>query len=560
MANEDSTIEFEQVGIGDVLKRYRLRVPPNQRDYAWDKSQVENLLEDVTLAITTDEPQHFLGSIVTIKATNHVLEVTDGQQRLATTALILSAMRTIVADKHSNLTKLIDGFLSSIDTKSLEERPNLTLNIADTNVFHSLIVSGVVGDGFVSNRPSHVLLKQAFELATVHLKKVISPLPDNEKWTAFQNWISYFQYKTKVILLTVSNGANAFRMFETLNDRGLKVSQSDLIKNYIFGQSDDQIEKAQQSWTSIRRALEALDDEDIIMNFIRHSLIVTNGFLQQKETYEKIQNTTRGPQSSIQLLSTWESLAGDYVALSNPESKNWAEYPSKIRDNIKVLNLFNIAPLKPILLAAAKKMSKKEASLTFEKVVAIGVRLIIASRTTTQSVEKPLGTVAQKVWDGSITDSKGVIAFLGASIPNDQQFKDAFERATVSKAQLARYYLRSLERVAKSEPDPWLIPNDDPSSITLEHVLPFKTELGWPGWSQDEVDAYVKRIGNMVLLTATANSTIRSIGFSDKKRHFLSSPYETTVMVGEKTTWLPDDVSQRQVVLADLALKAWPLR
>lgn len=561
MANEQSNaIEFDQIGIGDVLKRYRLRVPPNQRDYAWDKPQVENLLEDVTFAITTDEPQHFLGSIVTIKGKNNVLEVTDGQQRLATTALILAAMRTIVGTQHANLTKLIDGFLSSIETSSLEECPNLTLNTADSAVFHSLIVNGEVGEGFVETRDSHKLLKQAYEMAKTHLAKVIAPLPEKEKWSAFQGWINYFQYKTKVILLIVSSAANSFRMFETLNDRGLRVSQSDLIKNYIFGQSGDRIDAAQQYWSSIRSSLEALDDEDIMMNFIRHSLIVTNGFLQQKNIYEKIQATTRGQHTSIALLSTWESLASDYVALSNPESPVWSGYPNKIRDNIKVLNLFDIAPLKPLLLAAAKKMTKSDAALTFERVVAIGVRLIIASRTTTQSVEKPLGDVAMKVWNEEIKDSAGVVAALGSAIPNDQQFKDAFERATVSKAQFARYYLRSLERVAKDEPDPWLIPNDDPSTITLEHVLPQKPESNWPNWSEDEVKAYVKRIGNMVLLTAQANSNLKSGDFQTKKSILGASPYETTSMVSKQTDWLPAQVAERQAVLSGLALKAWPLR
>jgi len=560
MANDDSTIEFEQMGIGDVLKRYRLRVPPNQRDYAWDKPQVENLLEDVTFAISTDEPQHFLGSLVTIRGANNVLEVTDGQQRLATTALILSAMRDIVGNQHANLTKLIDSFLASIDTKSLEERPNLTLNVADSSVFHSLIVSGQVGPGFVENRESHQLLKQAYDLARAHLTKVISPLPSQEKWSAFQGWINYFQYKTKVILLIVSSAANSFRMFETLNDRGLKVSQSDLIKNYIFGQSADRIDTSQQCWSSIRGSLEALDDEDIMMNFIRHSLIVTSGFLQQKNIYDKIQGSTRGPQSSVALLSTWESLASDYVAISNPESSVWSGFPTKIRDNIKVLNLFNIAPLKPLLLAAAKKMSKSEAAHTFEKVVAIGVRLIIASRTTTQSVEKPLGDIAMKVWTEEIADSKSLIAALSSSIPNDQEFKEAFERATVSKAQLARYYLRSLERVAKEEPDPWLIPNDDANTITLEHVLPQKPETNWPQWSEDEIKAYGKRIGNMVLLTAQSNSTLKSKSFAEKRAYLAASPYETTSMVGEQTEWLPAQVLERQVKLAELALKAWPLR
>ena len=264
--------------------------------------------------------------------------------------------------------------------------------------------------------------------------------------------------------------------------------------------------------------------------------------------------------ASIELIATWESLASDYVALSNPESSVWTGFPSKIRENIKVLNLFDIAPLKPLLLASSKKMSKKEASLTFEKIVAIGVRLIIASRTTTQSVEKPLGDVAQKVWKEEIKDSKGVIKALSSSIPNDQQFREAFETATVSNAQFARYYLRSLERVAKDESDPWLIPNDDAATITLEHVCPQKPLENWPNWSSDDVKAYVKRIGNMVLLTAQANSTLKSASFADKKAELAASPYETTLMVGKSQTWLPDDVAKRQKSLAEISLKAWPLR
>jgi len=560
MASDENSIGIEQVGIGDVLKRYRLRVPSNQRDYAWDAPEVMNLLEDVTVAISTNEPQHFLGSLVTIKRQNNVLEVTDGQQRLATTALILAAMRNIVGDQHANLTKLIDGFLSSIDTTSLEETPNLSLNIADTSVFHSLITSGEVGNGFVKSRLSHKLLRQAYDLSKEHMKKIIAPLPQNEKWIAFQGWINYFQHKTKAILLIVANEANSFRMFETLNDRGLKVSQSDLIKNYVFAQSSERIEAAQNSWSSMKGTLEALDDEDIMMNFIRHSLIVTKGFLQQKNIYDKIQSTTRGPQASIALIATWESLASDYVALSNPQSSVWTGFPSKIRENIKVLNLFDIAPLKPLLLAAAKKMSKKEASLTFEKVVAIGVRLIIASRTTTQSVEKPLGDIAQKVWKEEIKDAKGVVKALALAIPNDQQFQEAFETATVSNAQFARYYLRSLERVAKDEPDPWLIPNDDVTTITLEHVCPQKPLENWPDWSADDVKAYVKRIGNMVLLTAQVNSNLKSDSFEGKKAQLAASPYETTLMVGQNPAWLPEDVVKRQKRLAEIALKAWPLR
>jgi len=349
-------------------------------------------------------------------------------------------------------------------------------------------------------------------------------------------------------------------MFETLNDRGLKVSQSDLIKNYVLGQSDSRIEDAKNAWSSIKGTLESLDDEDMMMNFIRHSLIVTGGFLQQKNIYDKIQNTTRGSTASVNLLSTWESLAYDYVALSNPESSAWSGYPAKIRENIKVLNLFDISPLKPLLLAASKKMSAKEAEKTFEKAVSVGVRLIIASRTTTQSVEKPLGDVANRIWNGEIKDANSVIQALSSSIPNDQQFREAFESATVSNAQFARYYLRSLERVAKGDANPWLIPNDDPAVINLEHVCPQKPQDNWPRWSADDVKAYVKRIGNLALLTSDANSNMKSDTFDKKKVQLALAPYETTLMIAKNDTWLPTDVVARQKELATIALKAWPLR
>lgn len=469
-------------------------------------------------------------------------------------------MRDLVADSHPNLTKLIENFLWSIDDESLEESPNLTLNTADSVVFNSLIVHGVPGKGFVKNRDSHYLLKQAYEISRAYLKNLILPLQGEDKWQNIRNLIGYLRHSTKTILLITSSAANSYRMFETLNDRGLRVSQSDLIKNYVFGQSGINLNQVQQYWTSMKGSLESLDDDDIVMQFIRHALIVTSGFLQQKQIYDKIQSSTKGAQSSLSLLSTWESLSYDYVALSNPESSTWNGFPAKIRGNIKVLNLFDIAPLKPALLAATKKMSKKEVALVFEKFVAIGVRLIIASRTTTQSVEKPLGDCAQRIWIGELKNCKEVIGFLSSSTPNDQQFRDAFERATVSKAQFARYYLRSLERVSEDEPDPWLIPNDDPSTINSEHIFPQKPGNNWPEWDEEQAKAYVKRIGNMVLLKAKDNSGIGSDEFSKKKQIFAKSPYKLTKMVGQEADWLPKNVSDRQTKLADLALKAWPLK
>ena len=77
------------------------------------------------------------------------------------------------------------------------------------------------------------------------------------------------------MLLKVPDDADAYKMFETLNDRGLRTSQADLVKNYLFGKSGERFAEVQSRWSFMRGALEALDEEDITINFLRHALVLS---------------------------------------------------------------------------------------------------------------------------------------------------------------------------------------------------------------------------------------------------------------------------------------------
>jgi hypothetical protein len=148
---------------------------------------------------------------------------------------------------------------------------------------------------------------------------------------------------------------------------------------------------------------------------------------------------------------------------------------------------------------------------------------------------------------------------LKTVIPSDEQFRQAFEVATVSKASLARYYLRSLEVVAKNNPNPWFIPTDDKEVINLEHVLPEKPETRWKNFDQELARAYVKRLGNQALLLAKSNSDLRSSDFETKKSVYRETPYVLTSMISTVSAWSPGEISERQKKLAELALTAWRL-
>jgi hypothetical protein len=350
-----------------------------------------------------------------------------------------------------------------------------------------------------------------------------------------------------------------------LNDRGLKTSQADLVKNYLFGQSSSRLTEAQQKWALMRGALESLEEEDITVTFLRHALIAIRGFLREGEVFEAVQNIAKGPDTSVHFLDNLEKLANTYVAIFNPEHEKWNTYPDSMRRAIQTLNFLNIRPFRPLMLAVAFKFTPKEASEAFQMFIAWGVRLLIASSTRSGSVEVPLATAANKVFSGDkgtkmrITQASVLRKELKGMIPADEQFRQAFEVATVSKASLARYYLRSLEMAAKEEPNPWFIPNDDREVINLEHVLPERPEGKWNQFDDELARAYVKRLGNQALLLAKKNSDLRSSDFKTKKAVYKDAAYILTSQISTISEWNPSQISKRQKHLSQLALRAWPI-
>jgi len=560
MPESRAQIGFQQIGLGGVLRQYRLMVPSNQREYSWTEKEVTTLFQDFAKSISDGDNEYFLGTVVTIPQSPDLLEIVDGQQRLATTAILLAQIRNYLKDKEELLAESItNGFLTDIDRDKRERVTKLKLNLYDNEYFHTMITSESPHSSQEPSRASHYLIWDAFRRAYSQVRKVLSTYDIKDHGDILNKWVSFVEHGAQVILLKVSNEANAYKMFETLNDRGLKTSQSDLVKNYLFGQAGPRLAEAQQKWALMRGALESLDEEDITVTFLRHALIAVKGFLKEQEVYEAVQFQARGSQTSASFLNTLESLAQAYAAIFNPEHEKWNSYPDSLRRAIQTLNLFNIRPMRPLMLAVAVRFPGNEATEAYRMLITLGVRLLIASSTRSGSVEQPLATWANEVFTSAIKDASSLKQKLVAITPNDEQFRQAFEIANVSKASLARYYLRSLERAAKNEPSPWFIPNDDPQAINLEHVLPVRPDASWTTFDQEAAETYVRRLGNQALLLAKANADLRSASFEDKKKVYENAPYETTRHISKAPEWTADQIVARQKILAKLAVQAWPL-
>ena len=560
MTDTQSQITFQELGLGSALKHARLVVPPHQREYAWTEREVTQLLQDFAKAISDGEPTYFLGTIVTIPRHDGTLDVVDGQQRLATTAILLAAIRDYLVGKDNVLVEAINNeFLTGIDRNKRSREPKLRLNTDDNDLFRWMIVGGSRAEKPPEQKESHRLLLDARSLAIAHVRAVVAALEPANHGDLLNSWVSFVENRAVVVLLRVPDDANAYKMFETLNDRGLRTSQADLIKNYLFGRSGDRISEVQNRWSYMRGALESLEEENITVDFLRHALMALQGFIRESQVYDTVQELVKGEQGAIEFGSRLENLSTAYVATFNPEHETWNGQPASFHRALVVFNLLNIKPMRALLLSIAFRFAASQAPKALGFLVALGVRLLIAGSTRSGSVELQLARAAHQVYSRGIKTTTAIKRALHALTPGDEEFRDAFATARVTKAKLARYYLRCLEMAAAQDAEPWFVPTDDGSIINLEHVLPKKPEQNWPQFTGDDARLYAGRLGNQALMRASDNSKLRSESFDAKKLVYANSPYLLTSAIAQYGEWTGATIATRQQRLAKLAVDAWPV-
>jgi hypothetical protein len=474
MSDENDNIKFGHIGIGSVLKRDWLVVPANQREYRWEKKQILDLVQDLSKAIQ-NKPSYFLGTIVLTPGQGEAFDVADGQQRLATTSILLAAIRDhFYTISKTRLVQSLDGFLFDIDREADDIKPRLTLNIDDNEFFRRTILAGLDQPAIKAMSPtkdSHRRISQAAELVAQHVKDVLRPHSEKNHISELNKWVRFIEKFAKVILLKVTDGSSAFVMFETLNDRGLKTTQADLLKNYLFSQVGDRSSEAHQQWSSMNATIEAIDTEDLTITYLRHLAISLYGHTRERDVYDTISKQVAGQGPAIAFLATVAENANDYAAIQTPTHAKWNTYHPNIRQYVTTLYLLGMIPLRPLMLSIVRRFSASEAEKAFRIFISWAVRLLIAGGGRSGALEEGLAVMARDVNDGKISTAKQVASASVKLIPTDAEFEAAFATARVSQNFRARYYLRALELKHQGSSEPEWIPNES-VVINLEHILP----------------------------------------------------------------------------------------
>ena len=555
-----SDIKFERAGIAKVIKNHQLKVPSNQREYAWEKEHVLDLLTDIRGSMDKGKDVYFLGIIVLTTTPKGLHEVADGQQRLATTTIMLAAIRDIFLELKDDLgaESIEKDFLFTIDIEAREKISKLTLNDDDNQFFCSRILARPKDRGKQQpTRRSHNLLQEAAAEIRKYFNDLKSQVGESGYVPALLRWRKYVLESATVITMTGSDDLDAFVMFETLNDRGLKTSQADLVKNHLFKEAGDRRAEAQSCWSNMRGAIESLGDDDLIIDFLRHVCNLLYGQTRERDVFEKIKTANKGSGDAIGFLSLLGELSQDYAAILNPDHPKWNTYPPNIRLAIKSLNELKVSQIRPLLLGAARHFEPKHAAKAFDRFVAWTVRFIICGGGRGGDMERNYCDMANAVHVGKIKSVAQLDAAAVGIVPTDAQFQSSFETVRVNVAKLARYYLRSLERTAEGQLNPEYVVNDEAAVVNLEHIMVLSDE--WPSVTDRDIESHGNRLGNLVLLQADINSKIDRHDFATKKKAYKKSSFQLTSHVSDANTWGVNEIDSRQKVLATYAVKTWKI-
>ena len=556
-ANED-TVE-------SVLSRnYRYTVPDYQRQYSWGEEQWRALWED--LQALRDGETHFLGSIVVIERSSGLneldrLEVVDGQQRMATILSMLAVMRQKYLDEGESgqADAIRNEYLFEQDLDQ-QEYQNLTLSRYDNDSFSAILNCNF---GQVDNET----LNEALEF----FGSRIHGLDLDETDVLRKRLLS----SVTLVSIECTEEQSAFRLFETLNERGLELSSVDLMKNHIFSiaaQDDDvDYEEVKQSWqTTVDNTVPYLNKPS---RFFRHYIMSASApdypdDVSDYKLYDTFQGIISDVRDSDDL--TLESYLADaasqselYLQIVNADIDRYDHGGNEaINEKLTHLHYIKSVQARTLLLRIFQEFDNPnkvmEALGVLERFL---VRWKVANYATGGQLDRIYSELCSTVFDESdpVEEMRG---YLRGKYPSDAEFRAGIENKRVKLNDRTRYMLKRIEEVHYNGNV------DRMGDYDIEHIAPRSayTATRHSAWvtalntTQATFEQHRDRLGNLTLLESDKNIRASNDPFETKKTEYASSDIAMTRSIGENyDNWNLDTIQERTSELAEVALNIWSL-
>ena len=570
MSMNAHSMPFSKIVSSDQGAREHYHVPKYQREYTWGKWDWERLLQD----IDENDPGYFMGSLICVSdgdsiapGQEFIYEVVDGQQRLTTLSLLMMAIyQRLSALKETH--EFADDDERQDFQNSLASLRNKLVKKKRPGEFHKGEFGGWIEESkmcFLRVQPSsqnHNLEDYRYLLGEIDLlKKVEKPryLGVRSMCRANRFFLDKIPEKVPELLslvskinqlnfvhISVGTQADAFTLFETLNNRGVALSAIDIIKNKMLAEMDKQhkvnIDDSYERWQEIVRALPDTTNQE---RFLRHFY---NAFRWDQGV--KVDGIPRAIKSKI--ISIYETLikrnaqvvfdrlcvmAALYGKLISPELNG---FTARMERHLTDLARVNAAPGYQVLLYlfSLPKESFEESDFLLQCVDLLCrfyVRRNVTDFPSTRDLDQAHMDLIQACQTRVKKHQQLSISLFREKLFVRGQFAtlDMFESALqchmyATNGLMTRYLLVKLDEshhTREYAPDLWLRNEGDKFVWTIEHVLPQMENIS-SDWVKMIADGdkekasaihekHVDRLGNLTL--SGYNSRLAAAAF-DKKQ------------------------------------------
>ncbi len=532
-------------------QKNQLVIPIYQRLYSWEKEQCKQLWDDIIKIGGNDKMDgHFIGSILyvldSITHSNNALLIIDGQQRLTTITLLLTALRNHLSDEVKRK-EIENRYLINSD-KDGDKKFRLILSESDKDTLLSLIDK----DRRKPSEPSSKIM---------------------ENFKLFEEWVSNTDElgtifkgleKLTIVEIALEKGKDDPQLiFESMNSKGMELTQTDLIRNYIVMETE--VEKQEGFYNKYWMAMEEdfKQNKKLFDRFVRHYLTIkTRDIPNINKVYAALKRyqQERGIETEV-LLQDLQKYCGYFCRIVFKK-----EADKKLNNALGFLVDLEMDVIYPLLLELYSDYSDGVLSQQdFISIIALTesylVRRAVCGLGTnslnkvfpsfTKHIQKDEYFESLKAHFGSLTNNQ--------KFSNDDEFKDrlitiAFYNKFKKKT---KCFLKRLENSGDTnEPV-------DTQKCTIEHIMPQKlTKKEWErdlGENFQEIhNKYLHTIGNLTL--TGYNSEYSNKSFQEKQgmeKGFKNSPLRLNQSLKDLESFGEEEIKKRANDLADLALKIW---
>ncbi len=531
-------------------QKNQLVIPIYQRVYSWEKKQCKELWDDI-IKIGGDDKMdgHFIGSILYvldgITHSDNALLIIDGQQRLTTITLLLTALRDYWSDKRKDIE---DHYLINSD-KDGDKKFRLILSDSDKDTLLSLIDK----DRRKPSEPS---------------SKIV------ENFKLFEEWIhkntgkleTIFKGLEKLMIVYIALKKEKYDpqlIFESMNSKGMELAQTDLIRNYIVMETE--VEKQEIFYKKYWRAMEEnfKQNETLFNQFVRHYLTIkTRKIPNIKKVYVAFKDYQQKEGIAIEdLLKDLQKYCGYFCQIVFKKEAD-KEDDKDLNKALGFLVDLEMDVIYPLLLELYSDysdgvLSKDDFRRSIDLIESYICRRAVCGLGT-NSLNKVFPSFTKHIQKDEYFESlKAHFGYLTEKqrFPNNDEFKNSFITIDFYKFKKNKYFFERLENFDTKEPV-------NTQKCTIEHIMPKKLTEEWErdlGENFKEIhDKYLHTIGNLTL--TGYNSEYSNNSFKEKRdmeKGFKDSPLRLNQGLRDLESFGEEEIKKRANDLADLALKIW---